>query len=63
MYHCHKEYLSLTEKNILQHQRFIESYAELLEPIPIPSSVMMFVVIHSLILMRLQNCSINYGKW
>ena len=63
MYHCHKEYFSWTEKNILQHQWFIESYAELLEPIPIPSLVMMFAVIRSLILMRLQNCSINWGKW
>ena len=49
MYHCHKEYFSWTEKNILQHQWFIESYAELLEPIPIPSLVMTFAVIHSLI--------------
>ena len=39
-----------------------ESYAELSEPIRIPSSVITFAVIRSLVLMRLQNCSINWGK-
>ena len=42
-------------KNILQHQQFVESLAELSEPIRIPSSMMTFAVIRSLILMRLQN--------
>jgi len=32
-------------KNILQHQQFVESFAELSKPIWIPSSVMMFAVI------------------
>ena len=49
-------------KNTLQHQQFVESLAELLEPTQIPSSVMKFAVIRSLVLMRLQNCSINWGK-
>ena len=42
-------------KNILQHQQFVESLAELLEPIWIPSSVMTFAVLRSLVLMRLPN--------
>jgi len=33
------------EKNIRQHQQFIESLAELSESIRIPSSVIMFAVI------------------
>ena len=33
-----------------------------MEPIRIPSSVMTFALIRSLVLMRLQNCSINWGK-
>ena len=55
-------------KNILQHQQLVESLAELSEPIWIPSSVMTFAVIGSLVLIRLQNnlwnnyCSINWGK-
>ena len=44
-------------KNIPQHQQFVESLAKLLEPIPIPSSVVTFAVIRSLVLMGLQNCS------
>ena len=46
-------------KNILQHQQFVESLAELSEPIQTPSSVMTFAVICGLILMRLQNLQ-NY---
>ena len=49
-------------KNILQHQEVVESLAELWEAIRIPSSVMTFAVIHSLVSMRLQNFSINWGK-
>ena len=45
-----------------QHQQFIESLAELWELLGIPSSVMAFAVSCSLILMRLQNWSINEGK-
>ena len=50
--------ISFLEKNIFQHQQFVKSLAELSEPIRIPSSVMTFVLIRSLGLMRLQNCSI-----
>ena len=47
-------------KNILQCQQGVESFAELSEPIRILSSVIQtFAVIRSLVLMRLQNCSIN----
>ena len=49
-------------KNIPQHQQFVESLAKLLEPIRIPSSVVTFAVIRILVLMGLQNCSINWGK-
>ena len=37
-------------KNIPQHQQFVDSLAELLEPIRIPSSVMTFALIRSLVL-------------
>ena len=47
-------------KNILQHQQFVESLAELSEPIQTPSSVMTFAVICGLVLMRLQNFQ-NYN--
>ena len=47
-------------KNILKHQQFVESLAELSEPIQTPSSVMTFAVICGLILMRLQNLQ-NYN--
>ena len=36
-------------KNILQHQQFVESLAVLSKPIRVPSSVMTFTVIRSLI--------------
>ena len=49
-----------TSKNILQHPQFVESLAELSEPIQTPSSVMTFAVICGLILMRLQNLQ-NYN--
>jgi len=49
-------------KNILQHQEVVESLAELWKAIRIPSSVMTFAVIHSLVLMRQQNFSINWEK-
>ena len=42
------------KKNILQHQQFAESLAELSEPNRIPLPVMTFAVIRSLVLMRLQ---------
>ena len=45
-------------KNILQHQQFVESLAELSKPIWIPSSLITFAVIRSLVLMRLQNLQI-----
>ena len=45
-------------KNILQHQQFVESLAELSEPIQTPSSVMTFAVICGLVLMRLLNLQI-----
>ena len=48
------------QKNILQHPQFVESLAELSEPIQTPSSVMTFAVICGLILMRLQNLQ-NYN--
>ena len=41
-------------KNILQHQQFVESLAELSEPIRIPSSVMTFAVIRSLVFLTFQ---------
>ena len=42
------------KKNILQHQQFAESLAELSEPNRITLPVMTFAVIRSLVLMRLQ---------
>ena len=42
------------KKNILQHQQFAESLAELSEPNRIPLPVMTFAVVRSLVLMRLQ---------
>ena len=52
----------ITEKNILStptvHWKFSRAFGIL----GIPSSVMAFAVSCSLILMRLQNCSINEGK-
>ena len=41
-------------KNILQHQQFVESLGELLEPIQIPSSVMTCAVIRSLVFLTFQ---------
>ena len=49
-------------KNIPQHQQFVESLATLSEPIRIPSSVVTLAVIRSLVLMGLENCSINWRK-
>ena len=44
---------TVQKRDIFQHQQTPESYAELLEPNQIPSSVM-FAVICSLVLTRLQ---------
>lgn len=54
----HYAYPVVLQREILQQQQIRESYAELPEPIKIPSSVT-FAVICNLILMRLQNCVIN----
>ena len=45
-------------RNILPQQHFLERCSDLLDAIQIPSSVT-FTVICSLVLMRLQNCSVE----
>ena len=39
-----------SRKKILQHQQFVERYAEFSKPIGIPQSEMTFAVIHSFVL-------------
>ena len=51
--------LTVQKKHSLTPTIIVECLAELSEPIWIPSSVMMVAVIRCLVLMRLQNCSLN----